>query len=143
MSGPEEARIAEMIGKVSLFSALKDKQLKSIAKSGKLVRFAEGQPIVKQGDSGVGFYLVLKGAVEVRKGKRVLSKMEEGGFFGEMSLLDHQPRSADVVATAPTECFVFSTWAFTGLLRADPDIGLKVMQELVRRLRSTTAALSE
>ena len=132
-----EERLIKMIRGVLLFSGLKDKQVKSIANAGKELSYQVGQVIVREGEMGVGFFLILDGKVEVRKGTRVLSKLGTGQFFGEMALLDRQPRSADVVATAPTNCYGLTAWAFEALVRSQPEIALNMLKELTARLRKS------
>jgi CRP-like cAMP-binding protein len=138
-----DKQLAEMLQSVPLFSGLKGKQIKTIVGSGKELRFEAGTQIVKEGDNGVGFYLILEGSAEVRRKGRVLSKLGKGNFFGEMSLLDRQPRSADVVATTSVTCFGLTSWAFSALIRMQPDIAVNLMQELARRLRETNSAMTE
>lgn len=143
MSKESEERLAKMIGKVSLFSGLSQKQLKSIGKSGAERKFEPGHVIVKEGETGVGFYLILDGKVEVRKKKKVLSTLSTNDFFGEMGLIDDQPRSADVVALSPTTTFCLSVWSFTGIVVGNPQIAIKMMKVIVARLRTSNKALSE
>ena len=143
MSKESEERLAKLVSKVSLFSELSRKDLRSIAKSGTERRFDAGQSIVKEGETGVGFYLILEGRVEVRRKKRVLSTLSTGDFFGEMGLIDDQPRSADVVAISPTVTFALSPWTFGGIIRGNPDVAVGMMKVLVARLRATNRALSE
>lgn len=136
-------RLAGLVSKVSLFSELSQKDLKSIAKSGTERRFSVGDTIVKEGDTGVGFYLILEGTVEVRKKRKVLSTLMAGDFFGEMGLIDDQPRSADVVAVTPTVTFCLSPWTFGGIIKGNPNVAVGMMKALVGRLRATNRALSE
>jgi CRP/FNR family cyclic AMP-dependent transcriptional regulator len=143
LSKESEERLAKMIGKVSLFSGLSQKQLKSIGKSGAERKFEPGHVIVKEGETGVGFYLILDGKVEVRKKKKVLSTLSTNDFFGEMGLIDDQPRSADVVALSPTTTFCLSVWSFTGIVVGNPQIAIKMMKVIVARLRTSNKALSE
>lgn len=143
MSKGSEQRLLELIGKVSLFSGQSQKQLKHIGKSGTERRFAAGDVIVKEGETGVGFYLILEGSVEVRKRKKVVATMSAGNFFGEMGLIDDQPRSADVVAVVPTVTFGLTPWTFAGIVTGNSDIAIKMMKIIVDRLRSTNRALSE
>ena len=143
MTEATDKQLAEMLQSVPLFSGLKGKQIKTIVGSGKELRFEAGTQIVKEGDNGVGFYLILEGSAEVRRKGRVLSKLGKGNFFGEMSLLDRQPRSADVVATTSVTCFGLTSWAFSALIRMQPDIAVNLMQELARRLRETNSAMTE
>jgi CRP-like cAMP-binding protein len=100
-SHKEENPIIKMIGKVPIFSSLTEKQLRSIASSSKERKFESDETIVREGESGAGFFLIIEGRAEVRRSGKVLSKLEQGQFFGEMTLLDEQPRSADVVAIEP------------------------------------------
>lgn len=127
---------AEIIATVPFFEGLSDKTRKAIVNGGKEMSYKPGDPIVGEKGMGVGFYLVLEGKVEVRKGDKLLATLGQGQFFGEMSLIDGQPRSADVVAISPTRCWVLPTWGFTGLIKAYPDVALSMLKELVRRLRA-------
>lgn len=136
-------KMMEMLGSVPLFSGLKEKQLRSILDSGKEMQFGAQKEIVSEGEDGVGFYLIVEGKVEVRRKGRVLSELGKGDFFGEMSLIDKQPRSADVVAVTPVTCFGLTQWVFIGMVRTQPDIAVNVIRELVRRLRGTDKALTE
>jgi CRP/FNR family transcriptional regulator, cyclic AMP receptor protein len=128
--------ISSALSKVPFFSGLDDKFLKVIAQTGKELSYKPGTMIVKQGEMGIGFYLVLDGQVEVSKAGKVLAKLSRGEFFGEMSLIDDQPRSADVVASAPTRCFALSSWAFSGLMKEHPEMAMPILKEVVKRLRT-------
>ncbi|MCR4405033.1 MAG: cyclic nucleotide-binding domain-containing protein [Candidatus Acetothermia bacterium] len=129
---------------VPLFSRFSDRQLGAIHKTAKEREFEPGTPIVREGDqSNLGFYLILDGQVEVRKGNQTLAKLGSGQFFGEMSLLDDQPRSADVVPMTKTKCLVLTRWDIKGLIKTYPDIAMTMLEELARRLRETDKALSE
>jgi len=127
-----------------LFSGLSKGQLKSIVRSSKERSFKKGEAIVREGEeSGVGFYLIVGGSAEVRRDGRSLTKLARGQFFGEMGLLDQQPRSADVVALEDTDCLVLSAPTFWSLVSTNPKIGRALVQELARRLRETDRTLTE
>jgi len=128
-------RLAETIGSIPLFSGLDKKDRERIAGAGREVTFEKGKTILREGEPGLALLLILEGKVEVRKKGKLLSTLGNGGFFGEMTVIDDKPRSADVVAVAPTTCFGLTSWAFAGLVRTYPEIALAVMKELVRRLR--------
>jgi len=140
-AGKKDA-VSEMLGKTWLWSSLSKKDLESIVKASNERNYEPGNTIVKKGQSGVGFYLVLDGSVEVRSGGTILSRLGPGQFFGEMSLLDSQPRSADVVAMEPSRCLILSDWSFKGLISSNPRIAVKIIQELARRLRATDRMLN-
>lgn len=132
-----------MLRRAPIFSTLSDRQLTSVARTAKVVSFPAGARVVKQGEPGIGFYLLLSGGAEVRQGPRTLARLEPGQFFGEMTLLDEQPRSADVVAVEPCECAVLSRWEFWGFAKGEPEVLQGVLREMARRLRETNRALSE
>ncbi|MDG6925404.1 MAG: cyclic nucleotide-binding domain-containing protein [Nitrososphaerota archaeon] len=143
MTKESEERLGKLIGRVSLFSELSEKQRKNVAKSGVERSFDAGHAIVREGETGVGFYLILDGNVEVRKKRKILSTLSAGDFFGEMGLIDDQPRSADVVATTPTSTLCISQWTFAGIVKGNPDIAMGMMKVLAERLRKSNKALSE
>jgi CRP-like cAMP-binding protein len=143
LSRSENDVIVAMLEKCSLWSGLDGQDLKAIIKVSKQQNFQNGETIVKKGDEGAGFYLVLEGAVEVRSNGKTLARLGPGHFFGEMSVVDTQPRSADVIAVEPSQALVLSGWAFKSLVSERPRIAVKMLQEFVRRLRNTDRALSE
>jgi CRP-like cAMP-binding protein len=127
--------LAETIGTIPLFSGLDKKEMERIAGAGREVTFEKGKTILREGEPGLALLLILEGKVEVLKKGKVLTTLGKGRFFGEMTVIDDKPRSADVVATAPTRCFGLTAWAFAALVRTHPEIALAIMKELVRRLR--------
>jgi CRP/FNR family transcriptional regulator, cyclic AMP receptor protein len=135
----------KMLAEVPLFAGLKGKQIKSVASTFARERsYDAGEVIEKEGDSGVAFYLITDGSVEVRKGEQRVAKLGRGQFFGEMALIDKQPRSATVVsAESDTKCLVMPIWNFKAAIASDPTVAMGVMKELARRLRETTNALTE
>jgi CRP-like cAMP-binding protein len=110
-------------------------ELGRIADAGREVSFETGKTILQQGEPGLGFLLVLEGKVEIRKKGSTVATTGPGGFFGEMTVFDDRPRSADVVAIEPTRCFGVTNWSFIPLLRSNPSIAIGIIQELVKRLR--------
>ena len=135
--------IVDMLEKSPLWSGLGKQDFKAIVKMAKQHKFESGEIIVKKGEEGTGFYLVLDGAVEIRSDGNTISRLGPGHFFGEMSVVDAQPRSADVVAVEPSRVLVLSSWSFKSLVSERPRIAVKMLQEFVRRLRNTDRALSE
>ncbi|HEY6283167.1 MAG TPA: cyclic nucleotide-binding domain-containing protein [Nitrososphaerales archaeon] len=131
---------ASLIGAVPLFSGLDKKKRNSIASQGKELNYKSGDTIVDEGTMGVGFYLILDGKAEVRKKGKILASLQKGQFFGEMSLIDEQPRSADVVAVAPTRCWALSSWAFSSIVKTNPEIAMTMLKEVVKRLRTSQAS---
>ena len=133
----------ELFGSIPLFKGLEEQELKALANQSKEMAFRGGETIVKQGDAGLGFYVIADGEAVVKRGKRTVAKLGRGSFFGEMSLFDDQPRSADVVATEPTRCLVLLRWNFWSLVTKNKKVTRGLFQEMARRLRATDEALSD
>ncbi|MFO8034887.1 MAG: cyclic nucleotide-binding domain-containing protein [Candidatus Bipolaricaulota bacterium] len=133
-----------LLKQVPLFARLGDKHVQAIARSARELKYPAGKPIVREGDqSNAGFYLILDGQVEVRRGDQVLAKLGSGQFFGEMAVLDGEPRSADVYAVSDTTCLGLTSWDVKALTTTYPDIAMGIISELARRLRQTSMKLSE
>ena len=141
----QSPQVVKMLTDVPIFAGLKTKQIKSVASAFARERsYSPGDVIEKEGGMGVAFYLITNGSVEVRKGEKLVSKLGRGQFFGEMALIDKQPRSATVLASqGGTSCLVMPVYSFKAVIESDPKIAMAVMKELARRLRETTNALTE
>jgi len=124
-----------LLANVPFFASLDEKRRKAMASSGREQSYKQEDKIVDEGATGVGFFLILSGTTEVRRGGKVLAKLGKGQFFGEMSLIDGSPRSADVFATSPTTCWVLTSWAFESLVKSNPEIALVMLKEMAKRLR--------
>jgi|Deesub1362A_J573_1020465.scaffolds.fasta_scaffold02472_6 CRP-like cAMP-binding protein len=134
--------VLQLLRKVLLFSSFDDRNLKTLLKTTRERGFAAGTPIMREGDqTNLGFYLILDGQVEVRKGETTITKLGSGQFFGEMALFDEQTRSADVVPLVDTKCVVLTHWDFKALVRTYPEIALTLLREPSQRLRKTDQAL--
>ncbi len=133
----------ELFSSIPLFRGLESSELKEVVRLSKEASFEQGEAIVKKGEPGLGFYVILAGGADVRKGKETVAKLARGSFFGELALLDDQPRSADVIATSQTRCLVLLRWNFWSLVTKNSKVMRGLFQELARRLRATTGTLSE
>jgi CRP/FNR family transcriptional regulator, cyclic AMP receptor protein len=131
---------ASMLGTVPFFSGLDEKKRKSLVSEGKEMTYKAGDSIVREGAMGIGFYLILDGKAEVRKGGKVLATLGRGQFFGEMSLIDELPRSADVIAVSPIKCWALTSWAFAALVKTNPEVALHMLKEMVKRLRAAQSS---
>lgn len=141
MASPEAVKFLK---NTPLFAALSEAELEATLRTAKEREFPAGATIVREGDAGgVGFYLVLSGQVEVRKGQKSFGKFAGGYFFGEMSLLLDTPRTADVIALEKTRCIMLTRWELRALISTQPDLALKIQAELAKRLLNTNKALSE
>jgi CRP-like cAMP-binding protein len=139
----EKSEVIDILAQVPLFAGIDRKKLGNMAESFKERTYGAGEVIEKEGDMGVAFYIVKDGSVEIRKRTRTIAKLGRGQFFGEMALLEKQPRSATVEAIEPTTCLVMTAWSFAGFIETQPKLAMGVMRELARRLRETDKKLSE
>lgn len=133
----------EFLRRVGLFQELDDHTLAEIGNAAVEQRWETGQEIVRQGDTGVGMFIVRSGKVEIcqeHAGKdEKVRDLGPGDVFGEMALLDEFPRSATVRAVEPTTCLGITRWHFRGILESHPQIALKLLPILTKRLRTAEA----
>jgi CRP/FNR family transcriptional regulator, cyclic AMP receptor protein len=134
----EESRaIVAGLRKSALLGGLKERDLKHLASLAKLRTITADSTVVKRGEKGIGFYVILDGAVQVRKGRTPVARLGPGDFFGELALFDDRPRSADVVTLQPTTVVVLSRWEFWGFAADRPEMLRTILQEMARRLDET------
>jgi CRP-like cAMP-binding protein len=125
---------------IPLFSSVSDEDLQTIASLLIERSFPKHKTIVEEGLSGDYMYVIQKGRVKVTKlsgdgREKILELLEEGSFFGEMSLLDSAPRSASVKALTDVRILALARNDFLNVLSRSPDLALAVIRELTQRLR--------
>lgn len=136
---------AETLAQVDIFSALDKKELQILANSCQERSYSAGTTIMAQGDTGVGLYVIKSGKVRITQASNPDRAEEEigaagpGEVLGEMALLDDLPRSASVVAVEDVQALLLPVWEFRTALRNHPDIALKLLGSLSRRLRKAEA----
>ncbi|HVL91563.1 MAG TPA: cyclic nucleotide-binding domain-containing protein, partial [Actinomycetota bacterium] len=117
-----------------LLANVSAKERRELAEKAHVLSFAGGDVIVMEGEAGLGFYLILSGAVNVRRGGEIINRVEAGGFFGEVSLIEGVPRTADVLADGPTVCLGLLRSDFKRLLVREPRVAMTILEEEGRRL---------
>jgi CRP/FNR family transcriptional regulator, cyclic AMP receptor protein len=100
-----------------------------------VVRFREGAKIMKEGSPGTAMYVVLEGKVAVAIGRKIVEKLEVGGVFGEMALVDQRPRTAGAVAREDTALLAINRDALINLVKSEPGVGMAMMRAVAARLR--------
>lgn len=121
--------------KVPIFRPLPARELEFIARSVKERVYEPGAVIVKQGEPGLGFFLIAEGRVEVAHDKHKIRDMGPGEFFGEMALMEERIRTATVTAKERTTCLQLVRWDFRALLKENPDLAVRMLEVVVQRLR--------
>lgn len=132
----------EMLAAVELFNVLTKKEVKMIHDSGKEVNFRAGRTIVSEGETGVGFHLILQGKAKVTVNGRLRAKLGPGDYFGEMAIIDRGPRSATVTCDTDVQTLAIASWDFMPVLSQNFEMCRKIMVELSRRLRSAEKSLT-
>jgi CRP/FNR family transcriptional regulator, cyclic AMP receptor protein len=134
----------DILKHVDLFSGLEKKDLQVLAASCQERKYSAGTTLLKQGDTGVGLYIITSGKVRITQavhpdkeggGEKELRIEGSGGVLGEMALLDDLPRSATVTAIEDVTALILPVWDFRATLQSHPDIALKLLAVLSRRLR--------
>jgi CRP/FNR family cyclic AMP-dependent transcriptional regulator len=127
------------ITKIDLFSRLDPKILKKLSDACLMRPFTKNETIVRQGEMGLGLYLIAKGHVKVENEKggqrKHLKDLGPGEVIGEMSLLDNKPRSATVTATEDTECVLLTRDSIMKLMNKYPEIPIGMARVLAERVR--------
>ena len=139
-------RHRELLQRVTIFAGLDDAALASLERIAVEKQFPKESVIVSQEDRGDALFVVTCGKVKVvlygKSGREViLSVFKPGDFFGEMSLLDNQPRSANVIAVETSTLLVLERAAFADHLAAHPNVAIAVLAEMSRRLRRADAII--
>jgi CRP/FNR family transcriptional regulator, cyclic AMP receptor protein len=97
-----------------------------------------GSVIFRQGEAADQLFVIKSGEVRIQIGNRTITELSAGDIFGEMALIDNEPRSATAVAMTDVELVPVSEKQFLFLVSQTPYFALKVMRVLARRLRATT-----
>lgn len=129
---PTQSDWAEVLGALPLFSQLSKRQLRALAKLAEVADHDTGEVIVQAGDRGDSFFLVLEGRARVLGRSR---ELRPGDFFGEMALVDGEPRSTSITAMGPVRTMKLPRKSFLKALRQDPQISLAIMESLAQRVR--------
>jgi small-conductance mechanosensitive channel/CRP-like cAMP-binding protein len=129
---------ANALSRVEIFRPLSDEDRHFLAESLHHAPFAAGEILTQQGTEAHWLYLIVKGEVIVRVAaegglEKEVARLSAGDFFGEMSLMTGEPRSATVVAATPVECYRLDKAAFQEIIRNKPAIADPVAEILARR----------
>lgn len=134
----------DVLAQVPLFQGLTRRELTVLSANSREREYAAGAELLRQGETGVGLFIITAGSVRVSQTQpggetRNLGDFGRGATLGEMSLLDDMPRTATVVALEPTKAIVIPVWDFRAALREAPDISIKLLTVLSHRLRASEA----
>lgn len=138
--GQSKYAIALLAG-VGLFSSCSPDELATIWTLGTIREFDKGDDLVLEGAPGTDLFLILEGDARCTTGDTELATFSSGDFFGELALLEGGYRSATVTATGPITVFELPANEFRQLLVDQPEIALRLLAGMAKRLRQTDAAI--
>jgi len=125
----------ESLRRVALFSSCSTKDLEKIAKAGDEVKMDAGSVIVDQGQTGREAFVIISGSATVKRNGKKVATLGAGAVVGELSLLDHGPRTATVVTDTECTMLVISQRQFLAVIDAIPAISHKLLATLAGRIR--------
>lgn len=126
----------EHLSKVALFEGCSRKELQEIAKAGDEIHMTAGTVIVDQGQMGREAFVLMDGEVTVRRNGRKITSLTSGAVIGELSLLDHGPRTATVTCDTDCELYVIDQRHFRGVIERHPAIAMKLLASLAAEIRA-------
>jgi CRP/FNR family transcriptional regulator len=135
----------DMLAHIPLFCELSPRELRKLAGTAVQRSYPAGRVIVRQGEPGVGLYVLIRGRAHVQQqgaegSPRQIALIGSNEVFGELALLDNAPRSASVIAEEDTSTLVIPIFDFRALLHDDPDIAVKLLAVLAQRVRAAESS---
>jgi len=133
--------VNQFLKQIPLFNDLAEEEIDMLCRVSKIKHYPKNTIILSEDEPGDTLYIILAGRVKVvlwwEDGRELLlSILKQGDFFGEMSLLDDEPRSANVIALEDTEAISMQRKDFINQVKSHPILLLKIVKELCRRLRN-------
>jgi CRP/FNR family transcriptional regulator, cyclic AMP receptor protein len=125
---------SKVLADVPLFSGLSKKELSQVASIADELDFRAGKTLIREGDPGREFFVLLQGGAEVTRGGKQIATRTAGDFFGEIALVTNRPRVATVTTTEPSVLLVVTDRDFKHLVKQSPTIALKILQAVGERL---------
>ena len=134
--------------RVPLFENLNLDQLDAVLRLARDVSYLPGEVIVREGDPGGELFVLLEGSAEAwldhgGASAQRLSTIERGGYFGEMAILDDEPRSATVVTREAARLLALDGDSLKSLLRDMPEIALELLRVMTARVRTSERRLRD
>jgi CRP/FNR family cyclic AMP-dependent transcriptional regulator len=134
-----KSKLEDVLALVPLFRGLSRKHLRWLAGYCEVADFMAGHAIVRQGDPGDAFYVVLDGQAVLTQGKRFIGRLLPGDHFGEIAVIDGGPRTATVTSETPMTLLILSRANFQAAMKDDPELAYQMMVALAQMFRRVTA----
>ncbi|MBF0227283.1 MAG: Crp/Fnr family transcriptional regulator [Desulfobacterales bacterium] len=139
---------SELLKQIPLFKALSEKDIKDLSMTTRSLSLKSGQALFRKGDEGTALYIVKKGSIKIvlpsKDGNEIIVTIfSENDYFGEMALLDGEPRSADAVAIIVSEVLILRRSDFLAFLQSNSNAIKMILSLLSKRLRKTDELLED
>lgn len=129
------------LGAIELFSELSAKECKAVGRLMTSVSVKPGRDLIKEGDVGREFLVIVEGEATVRRGGKVVARLGAGDFMGELAVIAGVPRTATVTADTDMTVSVLNRREFSTLLDSQPKLARKILVGAVKRLHNLEPAL--
>ncbi len=124
----------DLIKRAPLFATASKAELAEVASLADEIDLPAGKTLIKEGDSGSEFFVLIDGTADVERDGKKIAKLGPGDFFGEIALISKVPRNATITTTSPARALVITDRAFRQLLDHSPKIQIGVLTALAERL---------
>jgi CRP-like cAMP-binding protein len=141
--------VLQALGNIPIFENLRDSELNDVARLTHERTYKLDEHVFKKLAPAEGMYVIMNGAVEINDpdSGTIFASLESGDFFGELALLDEEPRSASAISTQPSTLIGFFRTDLLTLMKRSPELGNKILLNLSRvlgeRLRRTNQELAK
>ena len=134
MAGPS----SELLHRVPLFAELKPKELDKLSSSFKERKFAEGEDVTSEGETGGGgrFFVIADGEAVISVHGEERGRLGPGDYFGDVAMIDRGERTATIHADSELTCYSLTFWDFRPLVETDARIAWPLLQAMAKRLRA-------
>jgi CRP-like cAMP-binding protein len=134
-----EKEIAEVLAGIPLFADMPPKALRHLAQDLDERAVSSGTEVIRAERGSGWFFVIAEGRAIVRRDGETVRTLHAGDFFGEMAIIDGDPRSASVFADGDMRCLAMAPWAFRSFIEAHPEVAWPLLKTLVQRLRAVEA----
>lgn len=129
-----------LLGRVPLLERCSRKELAKIASIAREVEYPAATIVMREGERGSEFFIVVDGEVDIRMGTRKVATLHGGDFFGEIALITGSPRTATATTGSPMRALVIASHDFRRLLRDSPATQARILQEVGERLEELASS---
>ena len=132
-----------LLKSVNLFQKIPGNVLSKIAQISSELHLEKNDIIFKEGEPGDSLFVIISGKIDIIKNNQTIANLEKGNCIGEMSLLDHEPRSADAISNGDTTLLKIDQDGFFELMAGNSEIMKQIVKMLTKRLRQTNKKLTD